>query len=123
MSDFNFDLTLVERTGNIGGKPYTIKELTEEGHGKYLVAQSKCTRLDKKGNMIGTRDEALQDLRSYLVSLCLFDSEGNPVPQSVIKGWKNSTVKGLEKIIEDISELNEDDDVEDEDEDDLKNEQ
>lgn len=122
MSDFNFDLTLVTKQGKIGGAVYTIKELSEEGHGKYLVAQSKCTRLDKKGNMIGTRDEALQDLRSYLVSLCLFDADDNPVPQSVIKGWKNSTVKGIETIINDISELN-DDDEDYTDEDDLKNEQ
>lgn len=109
--DFS-DLTVIEIPVNISGEKYFLREASGEAACNYRNAVLKCTKLGPEGKPSSM--EGIASVEPLLVSLCLVDSEGKRVPESLVKSWPSRVVKVLYDKAKEISELDDDTD-EDED--------
>jgi hypothetical protein len=89
----------------IGGKPFQLREATSDGAAKFRNAAAGTARItDGKVSGVGN----VGDLEPLLVSLCLFDGDGKPVPLSVVRQWPGRVVRKLFDKAKTISGLDED---------------
>lgn len=92
----------------IAGKNYVLKEATADVACKYRNIILKSTKLNVDGRV--TSMEGLADAEPFLVSLCLFEVDGDklkPVPITTIRSWPNRIQKALFAEAKNISELDE----------------
>lgn len=101
----SFSLERIEIPVTIGSDTYTLKEADGAVAKKYKNAKAKAVTMDKKGRITGLGDVAGSD--SYLIHLCLFNSQGQNVPQSIIESWPNRIQKDLLETALRISGLDE----------------
>lgn len=108
LEPMTFDsLTLVEVPIKIGDKDFILREASGEAAVAWRNARTNAIKI-VNGKPVGAKDMASVD--PLLVSLCLFDSEGNGVPLPTILGWADRVQKQLYervKLISDLSELGE----------------
>lgn len=97
---------LNEEQVKLDGKSYSLRQATGEAAETYRNAVLSATKLSngKVSSVAG-----LASTESLLVSLCLFDSEGNAVHVKEIRKWPNPTVKALYDRAKEISDLDEKD--------------
>lgn len=105
-TELSFDsLELIEQPVRIEGKLYKLREASGAAACKYrdaLLSQTELGADGKAGKIkVNTETEPL------LVSLCLFDPEGNPVPLATVMGWPSRVIKQLYNRAKEISELDE----------------
>jgi len=89
----------------IRGVEYVLKEATGGAACKFKNAQIACTEL-QDGKPV--RVHNIANTEPFLVSLCLFDRDGNAVPEAVIRRWPSRVQKALFERAKSISELGND---------------
>jgi hypothetical protein len=111
VTELNFDdITPQSIPVRIGGKSYVLKEATGEAACRYKNEIMRCGRLgaDGKPNQV----IGLADTEAFLVSLCLFEVDGEGkekhVPVSLIKSWKSSVLDKLYKTCREMSGMDND---------------
>ena len=108
LEPMTFDsLDLAEVPIKVGDKDFILREASGKAAVAWRNARTDAIRL-KDGKPVGAKNLASVD--PLLVSLCLFDSEGNGVPLATILGWPDRVQKQLYdrvKLISNISELGE----------------
>jgi hypothetical protein len=77
----------------LGGKAYTLRELTEGAHVIYRSAMLRGAKFDEQGKPRVL--EGVPETVPLLVSLCLFDEENRPVPLATVKSWPKRVVQTL----------------------------
>lgn len=102
MSDeLNFStLDLIEVPVTIDGKKYTLREMSLATGIKLRNAQTEAAVV-KDGKIAGTRGVA--HMEPQIISECLFDEQGNKVPQDVILKWGDKICRTLYAKIRQIS--------------------
>lgn len=111
LDNFDFD-SLVEYSKEFSkdGILYAIREASGDAAYKYRNRVSKCFKLGADGKPLAM--EELADTEPFLVSLCLFTKLDNkPVPATVIRSWPNKICKTLFAKIREVSELDDDQDL------------
>jgi len=102
-----FDLAPISVSVTIGGKPYVLKEASEDAARQWNNANLKAMKMSdgKLSGMDGVADNA-----SLLISLCLFDiTDGftSPVSLATIRSWPHRITKPLFEKCKSISGLGE----------------
>ncbi|MFH1328089.1 MAG: hypothetical protein ABIH76_04500 [Candidatus Bathyarchaeota archaeon] len=93
MSEIRFDdITPIEELVHIGGIDYVLKETSGDASVKYDNARLACYEY-QDGKLV--RSHGLADLEPLLISLCLFDSAGVNVPETVIRSWPSRIQQAL----------------------------
>lgn len=104
-SEMRFDdLSLAERAVVIGGVQHTLSEATEGVACHYRNAVMRSAKMSD-GKVVGT--EGVADVQPLLVSLCLKDATGKPVPLPTVKSWPSRVVKPMYDWIREVSQLEE----------------
>lgn len=113
------DLTRIEVTVKMNSKTYVLREATEEAARTFENARLACNQYSNDG---GTRSiRGLADVRSLLVSLCLFELEigadnsvthERAVQLSQVRSWPTRITKELFEKAKEISELDVDETLE-----------
>jgi hypothetical protein len=104
--NLNFDdLSPVEVPVSVRGKRYTLREATGDAACKWRNAQLAATELGPDGKVM--RVKGLADLEPMLVSLCLFDEQGKPVPAATVREWPARVIKAVYDECKRISQLDE----------------
>lgn len=117
-NELNFDnLSLIEVPVSLEGKKYVLREADEDTATAYRNATIAGAKMED-GQVTGMPSN-LGGVQSLLVSRCLFplDKDGAPLPNSVarktVMGWPSRVVKPLFEKAKEISELDEDESLED----------
>lgn len=97
------DIAPVEVPVTLGDQRYVLREASGEAAERYQAAVLRGARL-ADGKVVGMD---LSGVESLLVSLCLVDHEGKPVPLSQVKSWPARIQKALFEKAMDISGLRE----------------
>lgn len=100
---WKFDLQPRQIEVQIGDKSYVLKEASEDAAAKYQNALFRSTTLGP--DMKPVKVDGLADIEPLLVSLCLYDGEGNLVPLDVIRSWPARIVKKLYQWVRENSDL------------------
>lgn len=87
----------------IGGKPYTVRELTGKGRDAHLDRLKDRAILNTQGQVIGYK--TYDGCQSELLSQCLFDENDELVSMETLQGWPASTIDGLHDLARDLSKL------------------
>ena len=89
----------------IDGVTYVLREATGEEAAKYRNHQMRNARIvdGKDGQAMTLGDHG--DGPALLVSLCLVDTLGKPVPLATVKSWPARIVAALAERAEEISDL------------------
>lgn len=103
------DLALTEIPVTIGEKSYTLREASGDAGCRYRNALLACTQLGPEGKPSQIRGMA--DVEPLLISFCLFDEKGKPVKGTTIRSWPNRMIKKLFDRAKEISDLDEDEDL------------
>lgn len=84
---------------------YVIREMMGDGLAEWTKFQ--FTRIAGKGKRGKPRpeDADFSDFNAKLISLCMVDSTGKPVPKEVISQWPASTQTGLFNICQSMNGL------------------
>jgi len=90
----------------IGDTVYTLKEATIGVAAKYRNALLDCATLGPDGKP--SKFSGMADVEPLLVSLCLFDVDGNEVPLATVNQWPSRIVKQLFNRVKEVSDLDED---------------
>lgn len=96
------DLTPISVKVKIGAQEYTLREATGDAEIQYRNAQLANSQL--VGEKI-VRMAGIADTGPLLVSLCLFDSNGNNVPIPVIRAWPSRVKEKLFERVKEISDI------------------
>jgi len=99
----SFDLEPVILAVEISGQKYTLREITGVGHIRYF--NSLDARTVRDGDQ--ARIANVAELEPLLVSLCLYDSQGNLVPEATIRGWPARIQRELYLRVKEISHMDE----------------
>lgn len=97
-------LDLATQAVNIGGKKFTLTELDGIGRDKYQQFRAERTNW-VDGKFAGLKSSA--GLTTILISLCLTDEKGVPVPQETLDKWPARITEELFKAASAISGLSE----------------
>ena len=97
------DVLPVEVPVQYGGKAYLLKEATGDASCRWRNAALKTAKLGPDGKPVSL--EGVADLDPLLVSLCLFEPDGKPVPLPVIRSWPARVQKRLYEKAKSISQL------------------
>lgn len=115
--EMNFDdLSLIEVPVTIAGKKYVLREASEATAAVYRNASIAGAKLED--GKLSEMPKNLGGIQSLLVSRCLLacDTETgeavNPVSREIINDWPSRIVKPLFEKAKEISELDEDEDLE-----------
>jgi hypothetical protein len=76
----------------ISGRDYTLKEIDGTQRDAYLNDMASRMKFED-GKPAGIKN--FTGLQSKLLSMCLFDPDGKPVPQAVINKWPSSLQAAL----------------------------
>ena len=101
--EFEFSSKLKTQPVKIDGKKHTVKELTGEqrdDHGDYV----RTTNMNVEGSII-KGIKTMKGLQSKLLSLCLYDENGELVPQDVIEKYPAKMQGALHKLAQKLSGL------------------
>jgi hypothetical protein len=113
LSPMEFDGELTEVPVRVNGVEYVLREATGDVACKYRNAITKQTTLTESQDESRTiKVGNIADSEPYLVHLCLFDTENNNVPLSKVRSWPPKVVSALYNRAKEISELDQDEDVE-----------
>lgn len=82
---------------------YSVKEMTGAQRDEYLNKVTQKTTRDANGEVVGMKD--YKGLYSNLLSLCLYDADGKPIPESKIQEWPDTAQKVLFDIATDLNGL------------------
>lgn len=110
MSEIRFDsLDPIEEVVHLGGREYRLRETSGDASVKFDNAKMACYEYHEvsDGSMKLKSIRNLADLEPLLVSLCLVDDAGNPVPESTIRGWPSKVQETLYQRIRVLSGLSE----------------
>lgn len=102
--DFS-DLTPRVETIPIGNEVYTLKPASANSVIAFRTKSAQAARYGNDGKLVGW--EGLANVEPYLVSQCLYDSQGRLVPDAKIRQWPNKVLKALFKIAFEISDIEE----------------
>lgn len=98
------DITPIERPVVIGNEKYVLRETSGDAAVQYENARIRCHEY-QGGVLVRVKDPA--NLEPLLVSLCLFDDGGKPVPEAKVRGWPSRVQQGLYDAAREISGMNE----------------
>lgn len=106
-----FDLKLNEQPvilKDAKGVPthYTLREMDGNQRDEHMQDSASRMKFDEKGNAKGL--SSYKGIQSKLISLCLFDAEGKPVPEKTINAWPATTISGLFKAAQQLNSLGDD---------------
>lgn len=104
------DATPVEVAVKISGKQYTLKEALGDAVTKFNGLRAQAGRF-QDGKFVGVRG-SMANAEPFLVSLCLCDENGKPVPEKVIRAWPSRIQKQLYEKVKDLSEIDDREDLE-----------
>ena len=110
MSEIRFDsLDPIEEVVHLGGREYRLCETSGDASVRYENARLACYEYQEAsdGSMKLRSIRNLADLEPLLVSLCLVDDAGVPVPESTIRGWPSRVQDTLYQRARVISGLSE----------------
>lgn len=94
MGEIRFDsLDPIEEPAILGGQSYTLREISGDGRVKMDNARTRCYEYGPDGKLARVND--LANLEPLLVSLCLYDPSGNPVPEDVVRAWPARVQRAL----------------------------
>jgi len=91
----------------VGEHEYTLYEASGDAANAYKAAAIKATRFEGGKPSGVSVDIVKTDI--LLISLCLRNSEGKQVPESVIKGWPHRIVEAIAAEAKRISGLDDKD--------------
>lgn len=100
------NLELAEQRVTVDGKPYVLREATEDVACKVQNARIREMSLGADGKPTALRNVA--DADPYFLSLCLFEDNGKgkvPVPLQTIRAWPARVVKPLVALAKKISRM------------------
>lgn len=75
---------------------FYVKEMTGAQRDDYFNRASKKTKLNDKGEVIGVSDYT--GSYSLLLSVCLYDANGELVPEKTIQSWPDGAQKALSEV-------------------------
>jgi len=108
MEELRFDLDRKELPIVLEGASerlhLVLRELTGKDRDKYLSSLSGRMRFDASGQPIGLK--SFDGLQSGLLSLCLYDDQGNRIKRSSIEEWPASTQTRIFEKAQEINALN-----------------
>lgn len=87
----------------INGVEYLLKEATGDAVCQYRNATIKSMKFSDQGKATGF--DGVADSEPLLVSLCLFNSEGNNVDIATVRKWPAHVMKALFNKAKEISDL------------------
>jgi hypothetical protein len=90
---------------DIDGEEYSIREFFGTERDNWMSGMTKRAKLDAAGKPIGATN--VVGIQSSLITLCLFDSDGERVPAATVDSWPASTVQDLFKECQTINGLDE----------------
>lgn len=82
---------------------YTLHEATEDASVKAENHRYRNAKATEDGRLSAA--DGLFDAPAYLVSLCLRDDKGNPVPEAKVRSFRPDVVRKLHRWIQDNSGL------------------
>jgi hypothetical protein len=82
---------------------YAVKEMTGAQRDEYFNKTAQRTTRDANGEVIGMKD--YKGLYSTLLSFCVYDADGKPIPESKIQEWPDTAQKALFEIARDLNGL------------------
>lgn len=94
--NYEFNLEPQTQSVTIGGRSYEMREMDSTLSARYKNAMIACGELGTDGKP--RRFQGLADLEPLLVSLCLFDDQGQPVALETILKWPGRVVQALHGI-------------------------
>lgn len=113
-----YDLEPTQIPVTVGGQKYILVEASGAAAKAYRRASMKGVEMenDNEGNRTIKKLEAMVEVESLLVSLCLYTapsdgSIGVLVSQQIIEAWPARVQKGLFEKVKEISDLEEKDDL------------
>jgi hypothetical protein len=109
--DFN-ELETIEVPVKYKKKEYVLVEASGEAVVKYRNKMSKCAKLSSGGKVAEVTD--LASVEPYLVSLCLFEIDGDkrkPVSVQTVEKFENRVMKKLYETAKRISNIDEDEET------------
>lgn len=115
-NELNFDsLALIEVPVTIEGKKYVLREASEAAAADYRNASIAGAKVED--GQLTEMPSNLAGVQALLVARCLFPLEGGepsprPIAQNVLNGWPSRVIKPLFEKVKEISELDEDESLE-----------
>ena len=107
--DFSITWREVPVTITLGGevKKYVLREASADAGTQWRNALMACSEIgeDEQGKPRAKKMVGLANIEPLLVSLCLFDSEGKQVTETLVRSWPARIVAALYKKAAEISEL------------------
>jgi hypothetical protein len=82
---------------------YAVKEMTGAQRDEYLNKITAKANRDAKGEVVGMKD--YKGLYSTLLSFCVYDTDGKPIPESKIQEWPDTAQKALFDIATELNGL------------------
>lgn len=105
------DIGLQEIKYTIAKANYILKEADGDVVRQYRNATFRGVTLGDSGKP--QRIDAAGDVETFLVSLCLYNGDGKTVPLHTVRSWPSRISKALFEKAKDISDLGEEDTMED----------
>ena len=87
-------------------KEYTIKEMVGTEFGKWRTAMATRLKVSPDGKPLGVRD--FKGMEASLISKCLYDETGQPVPERVIEAWPTAAQQELFRKCQEINGMDKD---------------
>ena len=103
MDTLVFDLTRKEIPVSLSGKAYKLVELDGASRDEVLNDSFGRMKFGPDGKVIGMRD--VKGLQATLVSRCIQDDAGKPVPINTVSSWRATVVEGLYKACQELNGL------------------
>lgn len=112
MNNLQFKLVInkitvtLEAPDGASSADYELREMTAASRDSYLDRLSDRMRIDAAGKPAGLKRYA--GLQADLVSQCLFNDKGEPVPAVEIQKWPSAVVGSLFKSAQELNKLGQD---------------
>lgn len=82
---------------------FYLKEMTGDLSGNYNNAQMALVERDKSGEVVGLKD--YRKAYTLVLSYSLYDADGKPVPEDVLKTWPSTLLKALAELAVELNGL------------------
>ena len=106
MEPIRFDsFALHEEPVFLGDKKFVLREASSGAATRYRNALLDCATMGPEGKP--SKLSGMASVEPLLVSLCLFEEDGKPVPLAEIERWPSKIVKRLFNRVKDVSDLDE----------------
>lgn len=104
-SEFEFSTVIASKPVKIDGNQYELREADADVAKAYRNAMFGSTKMSGDGKVESI--VGMADIEPLLVSLSLFDSEGNAVTLETIGKWPSKIVKPMYEWVKHVSDLSE----------------